>query len=660
MWGRVFPKTIVRQPKRKELVFMNSRIGRKLLLAIIICIVLTVLAVSAVTLARASSQNDSLMGTMSDTGVRILQRRVNNHITRVKDVLDFMDISDAVTQSSEDIADAFNERKELEGDFAAFFRPDGTIYWKSDNYDIADLDIGKIPNDGFSGILDDSRGGLTVQATKKIYRDGTLIGAGIVGLHLSDYAWLDEIKDETNSEVTIFSGKTRYATTVTDSDGKRAVGTDMADNVAKAVIEKGDVYSGTADILGQKHYVHYEPMLDVNGKVVGAYFSGLSAKESDQLMASMRITNVIVAVVVAGISLAVLSVIAVKMIINPIKAAEKLAKKMNQGILKVERTELKFANDELGDFVRTLENTTENLSSYVNDIGNVLSKMGTGDFSAEPEVEYIGDFSEIKVSFQKIKSELRGIIGNINQASREVMDGSTTIHDGSQALADGTTRQAAAIEQLSANITEITAKVHQSAQNASEAGSISSETSEKIRMQNGEIDNMLGAMNEIKEKSDKIQNIIQAIDDIAFQTNILALNAAIEAARAGEAGKGFAVVADEVRNLAAKSADSARQTGELINDTIEAVDKGTQIAQGTADTMKKVIELSDRTNQHIGDISRSAVEQKEAIDQIKTGVDQISEVVLQNSANAKQTATACSDLSSQAVNLKTQIDRLKV
>ncbi len=639
---------------------MNSRIGRKLLLAIIICIVLTVVAVSVATISRASAHNDNLMGMLSDTGINILKTRLDNHVQRMEDLLEYLDDSGTVELDNDTISEVFKSKKETDGDFGGLCRTDGRFYWKTDNYNISDFDYINLTADGFSGIVVDPEAGLTIQCAKMIMRGGKPFAAAIVGMNLSDSSWLDEIKSETDSEVTIFQGNTRFSTTVIGDNGQRAVGTTMAANVERTVIENGQPYTGTADILGQKHYVHYEPLYDINNRIVGAYFSGLSSAESDKLMMSMLITNIVVAVVVAGISLAIMSYIAVQMIIKPIKAAERLAKRMNQGTLAREYTDLKLGNDELGDFVRMLEHTMANLNAYVTDIKQVLSEMGKGDFTARPMVEYIGDFAEIKESFTDIRGALKGIIGNINQTSQDVMLGSSKIMDGSQILADGTTKQAAAIEQLSASINEVTSKVHTSAQNASEAGKVSAETSTKIRLQNGEVDNMLEAMSEIKEKSDQIQNIIQAIDDIAFQTNILALNAAIEAAAAGASGKGFAVVADEVKNLAAKSAESARQTGELIHATIESVEKGTEIAQSTAETMKQVIELSDLTNHYINDISNSSAEQEESIEQIKVGIEQISEVVQQNSINAQQTAEACSNLSDQSTTLKQQIDKLKV
>lgn len=632
---------------------MNSRIGRKLLSAIFICIIVTVTVVNVFTIYQAGGHTDTLMKMHTASGMSTLKSAMESQESRFTDLTEDYDVMGiGAPDKINEAVKMWEIKKRTESDFAALYDASGNRFWKTDNFD---LDTVRLGYEDHVGIVNDATAGLVVHCMRNLANGNTMVA----GMYLTETSWLDTVKEECRSEVTIISGKTRLATTISDATGKRATGTDIAAAV-QTVVSNGGTYEGTTDILGQKHYVTYEPLIDVNGDVAGAYFAGYSAAESDELKMKLILTSTIMAVIIGFASLFIVGIFCVQMIIKPIQAAEKLADSMHKGYLNEPTPAARFGNDEVGDFVRKLEATRGTLNLYITDIDEVITQMATGDFTVKPKVDYVGDFRNIQNSFEKIEASLHEIIGNINTSSKDVKNGSAQIAEGSQVLAEGTTRQAAAIEELSASINEIAAKVQISSKNANEASKISKLSTDKITYQNEEVKNMLSAMEEIKEKSDQIQNIIKAIDDIAFQTNILALNAAIEAARAGVAGKGFAVVADEVRALAGKSAESAEQTSMLITATILAVDKGTVIAQNTADTMKEVTELSTRTNTYIGEISSAAADQAESIEQVKVGIDQISTVVQQNSATAEQTAASCEELSGQSAILEQQVEKLKV
>lgn len=632
---------------------MNTRIGRKLLFTIIICIIAAVAVVSTITIFVSDSSTDELMLGQAETGMNILRHRVEEEQKRATALCE-----DIVFTSTNELTYEQNwiDEAQTEFDFGAVFDSAGNIVWQTDNFNLKDFNMSKVDASGYDGFVIDSAAQLTVQSAR-ILSDG---GVAVAGIYMERDEWLDGMKEEINAEVTLFSGKKRFATTIRDDSGERTKGVEMPSYIASEVIDGGGSYSGTAELTGGFYYVYYQAFTDINGKVAGAYLSCCSADKANRLMIIMIITAIAVAVFVVAVSVVIISTLVVKSIIRPIREAKKLAADMNSGDLGTPVTELKLANDEVGDFMRTLEETKQNLNKYVEDITDVLESMASGDFTAHAKIQYVGDFTKINKCFITIEESLKELIGSIGQSSNDVMTGSSQIAEGSKMLADGTTRQAAAIEELSATINEIATKVQHTADNAAEASSVSKDSTEKIKYQNGEVENMLDAMEEIKQRSDEIQNIIKSIDDIAFQTNILALNAAVEAARAGEAGKGFAVVADEVRSLAAKSQEAAQQTGTLIGATIEAVAKGTEIANNTADIMKEVTELSEKTNTYIGGISAASEEQADAITQIKIGIEQISTVVQQNSATAEETAAACSVLNEQSASLEQQIEKLKV
>jgi methyl-accepting chemotaxis protein len=209
-------------------------------------------------------------------------------------------------------------------------------------------------------------------------------------------------------------------------------------------------------------------------------------------------------------------------------------------------------------------------------------------------------------------------------------------------------------------IQAVDSEIKANALSATQASEIAEKTKTSIIESNADMERLKEAMDEIASASAQIQTVISLIDSIAFQTNILALNAAIEAARAGNAGKGFAVVADEVRNLAQKSAEAAASTGTLINTSVQAVEKGKDIATETAEALLEVASFADQTNEMISTITEASNKQSAAIGQINLGITQISTVVQTNSSTSEESAAASTELSQEAGKLRDLVSPFKL
>jgi methyl-accepting chemotaxis protein len=484
-----------------------------------------------------------------------------------------------------------------------------------------------------------------------------------------NFQYIDKFSQDMDTVATVFAKDgnkyIRVLTTIKDDKGERVVGTELDTNgQAYKEISNGKDYFGEADILGSKYMTGYVPIYDSNKQIIGIYFVGVPIESVNSILNEGMVSTVR-AVVLLTVFILIIAAIITYFVSNgiakPIKKVTTVAQQIADGNFDVELSV--NSKDEVGQLAKAFNLTIErliNYQGYIDEISETLLSVSNGDLTVTAKREYVGQFKKLKDNMQALLTNLNSTLLQINESAAQVDSGAEQVANGAQALSQGVTEQASSIEELSASITEVTEQIRKSADNAKSAHDKAEFAEKELHSSNGQMKDMITAMDQITLKSSEISKIIKIIDDIAFQTNILALNAAVEAARAGAAGKGFAVVADEVRNLAGKSAEAAKSTTVLIGETIEAVENGSQIANRTADSLNKSAKVIIDAVSLIDEIARSSQEQATAIVQINQGIEQISSVVQTNAATAEESAAASEELSGQSNMLKELISEFKL
>ncbi|MGC4018256.1 MAG: methyl-accepting chemotaxis protein [Muricomes sp.] len=339
-------------------------------------------------------------------------------------------------------------------------------------------------------------------------------------------------------------------------------------------------------------------------------------------------------------------------IVRPLKILSNIANQLSVGDASANVRVL--TDDEVGEVMKAFKAMVENIRSQA----ETAEAIASGDLTVRVKINSEKDVLGIALS--SIVEKNNQILSQICDTSGQVVSGAGQISEASSRLSEGACRQSGSLQELAAAVAEVKDRITLSAENAEMARTCANDVRDGAEDGNKYMDEMLRAMDEINVSASNISKVIKAIEDIAFQTNILSLNASIEAARAGQYGKGFAVVADEVRSLAARSAEAAKETTDMIESSMQRTEYGTKIARTTADAFSKIVGGVEEVAGLAEKIASASLEQASGIARINDEIDQVSGVVQANSAASQESAAASAELYRQAETLREMVQTFKL
>ncbi len=317
-------------------------------------------------------------------------------------------------------------------------------------------------------------------------------------------------------------------------------------------------------------------------------------------------------------------------------------------------------DNEIGIVANLLKEAISIIASYIDEIRDVMSTMAEGNFDIDFQKEFIGDFINIEQAVVTFSEQISKSMVEIANASEQVSGGADQIAAAGQALAESCTDQANIVENLSSAVQNITKQIEENAQKAVAISHEVDDVSVGIIEGNSRMQDVVHAMSTISSASQQIGKIIDTINSIADQTNLLSLNASIEAARAGEAGKGFAVVANEVSSLAGQTVEAAKNTTQLIQAALDAVNEGIKIADGTAEELDQMVDKVKDINNKVNMIAKASEIQAESVKQLNADIENISSVGESNAATSQESSALSQELNGQAELLENLVGQFKL
>lgn len=413
--------------------------------------------------------------------------------------------------------------------------------------------------------------------------------------------------------------------------------------------------SMTCSYGGDKYICGYSKIDKMaNWRVVIA--SPESAYDSDILR---FVKKLVISDIIALIAAIIVALIIAKAISRPIVRVKNLLSALAQGDLSVQLNDTKN-KDELGVLQNSAVSLNRMLSDMLTQSGDVLAKMAAYDLTSEDMREYPGKFNELAASINSIKAILSNMILNIQNSSVNVDGGSKQLAEAASMLSEGTMAQASSLQKLVTDVENVAQNINANSDKTIFVNESLGNLDSEIKDGDQKMQELSNVVRTVEEMSEDIKKIVNTIDGIAFQTNILALNASVEAARAGESGKGFAVVAQEIGTLATKSSDASKKTAELIEKCIKGIESAKEYADITSDSLAKIVSDSNNIANAFDEMSKANEIQAKNANDIRSEIENISQVVQSNTATAQQTAASTEVLSEQAAALKDMTGRFKV
>lgn len=416
------------------------------------------------------------------------------------------------------------------------------------------------------------------------------------------------------------------------------------------------------DLAFALYEAEYSDTVTVLENALAAIGEAADKKADSEFMITLALAGLVVAFSIVGlVSSSVLtkqltaSITAV--ICDPLKELGDAAVKLKNGDLDIE---ISYESaDELGQLADNFRAACSQMKEVIADAGMLLSTMAGKDFSINTQNEalYVGNFQSLLENMVILSEQLSSTLSQIKTSSQQVSVGSSQLANSAQSLAEGATDQAGAVQELTATITSVSEIAAKTSENATMSAANMSEAAKDGETSRQEMANLTVAMESIMQTSHEIENIISMIEDIAEQTNLLSLNASIEAARAGEAGRGFAVVADQIGKLAADSGRSAIMTKDLINKSLDEINRGNEIVHNASAMMEKILESIAAFAQDATNAATATTSQAGMLKEVEAGIEQISMVVQDNSAVAEETSAVSEELYAQAENLQEMISQ---